>query len=131
MIRLASAVALLITACGGAAEGLVGSWEFDPATFDLVASIRAWPKAELEQRIRETRFDVTFTRERVKWEQSMGYGWGSLSAEAAYTVTAVDGKRVTIETALTGVEKEKLVFSVEGSRLRFGLKGRSIILRRR
>ena len=121
----------LLAACAGADERLLGEWEFDPATFELVKSIREWPKAELEQRIRETRFSLTFTRDRVSWDQSMGYGWGELKAEASYAVTSVDGNRVRIETALNGVERETLVLSVEGDQLRFGLRGRSIILRKR
>ncbi len=130
-MRGALALALLLAACSGADERLIGEWEFDPATFDLVKSIREWPEAEREQRIRESRFDLSFTRDRVKWDQSMGYGWGTLHAEAAYMVKSVEGNRVKIETALYGVERETLVFSLDGRRLRFGLKGRSIILRRK
>jgi hypothetical protein len=129
--RFAFLLLASLAGCADAGERLVGSWEFDPATFDLVKTIREWPKAELEQRIKETRFDLVFTKDTVKWDQEMGYGWGVLHAEARYTVKEVEGNRVTIETALTGPEAERFTFSVQGDRLRFGLRGRSIILRRK
>jgi len=124
-------LALLLAACGSAEKEILGRWEFDPETFELVKTIREWPPEEKARRIAETRFDLTFTEKSIRWEQEMGYGWGTLSAEAPYTIASVDGKRVTIRTALRGVERESYVFSVDGDRLRFGVGGRSIILRRR
>ncbi|MHC4450562.1 MAG: hypothetical protein ACYS0E_10595 [Planctomycetota bacterium] len=54
---------------------------------------------------------------------------GGRSSKGRYDVEEVDGNRVTIMTSLDG-KPERFVFSVQGDRLRFGLKGRSIILKR-
>jgi hypothetical protein len=119
-------VALCLAGCGGAPERLVGKWEFDPETMNFSPSFRELPQEGKERALAQTRWSLEFTKTELKWDHSM-WGWGSLAFKAKYEVESHDGNRVTIKVEPVG----KLVFTVTEDRLRFGYKGRPIILKRK
>jgi hypothetical protein len=73
--------------------------------------------------------DLTLNGKEITWEQDLP-SWGSFSAKGTYTVAETHGNRVTIDANFGG-SKGRLVFTVGENRLRFGLSGRSIILKRK
>lgn len=119
----------LLAACGSAADRLVGTWQFDKATYELIQRYRELPPGEQVHWVATARMDLTFTEEEITWEQDLP-SWGTRSVRGAYTVAETHGARVTIDATFAG-KKERLVLTVDEDRLRFGLGGRSIILRRK
>jgi hypothetical protein len=119
----------LLAACNTAADRMLGSWVFDKATYELIPRYRALPPDEQRHWVDMARMDLTLNGKEITWEQDLP-SWGSRSAKGAYTVAETHGNRVTIDANFGG-RKERLVFTVEEDRLRFGLSGRSIILKRK
>jgi len=120
--------ALALGGCGSAADELVGEWVFDGATYELVPRYRELSAEERQQWVDMARMNLTITENRIRWDQDLP-AWGRRSAEGAYTVVATKGRRVTVDATFDG-KRERFVFTLDEERLRFGLAGRSIILRR-
>ncbi|MDH3591835.1 MAG: hypothetical protein OER88_08155 [Planctomycetota bacterium] len=121
---------LFLLGCGGAAKDLIGSWEFDVATYELVQKFREISPKEQQHWVETAHMNLTITASGIVWEQSLP-GWGARSTTGTYTVVDVDGARVTVDAEFEDVKKKKrYVFTVDENRLRFGLGGRSIILKR-
>jgi hypothetical protein len=127
-MRLQIVLFLLLAGCNRTAERMVGEWRFDPATYELIPRYRELSPEEQRHWIETARFDLTITEDRLAWDQELP-GWGRREVEGRYEIEDVDGGRVTL-TALFEGKPERMVFTVQENRLRFGLKGRSIILRR-
>ena len=121
-------LAPLLLACNNSADRLRGKWEFDAATYELIPKYQALSVEGKKHWVETARFDLTITEKNLSIEQKLP-GWGNRSSKGRYEVEEVDGNRVTVMTLLDG-RPERLVFSVQENRLRFGLKGRSIILKR-
>ena len=116
---------LLLGACGSASDRLLGSWEMDIATLNLSPTFREMDQVSREYTLRETRWNLEFTKDKLKWDHAM-WGWGSEQWEAKYKIYSHDGNRVTVDVGIT-----KITFTVTDDRLRFGYKGRPILLRRK
>jgi hypothetical protein len=127
-VRILVLPLLLVAACNRSAERLVGEWQFDAATYELIPKYRALSVEQKKHWVDTAQFDLSITADTIAVEQKLP-GWGNRSSKGRYEVEEVDGDRVTIMTSLDG-KPERFVFSVQGDRLRFGLKGRSIILKR-
>jgi len=83
-----------------------------------------------DRRVERAKFDLELTADRIRIEQDMMV-WGERKAEGAYRVHSQDGNRVVLLMDIEGWDKGRLVLTVQGDRLRFGLGGRSMILKRR
>jgi hypothetical protein len=127
-VRILFLPLLLVAACNRSAERLVGEWQFDAATYELIPKYQALSVEQKKHWVDTAQFDLSITADTIGVEQKLP-GWGNRSSNGRYEVEGVDGNRVTILATLDG-KPERFVFSVEGDRLRFGLKGRSIILKR-
>lgn len=123
---------LLLAGCNAAGDRLKGSWEFDKATYELIPKYQALTPGEQRFWVDTATMDLTFTGDTMTWDQNLP-GWGRRSARGKYKVVDSDGNRVTLEAELDDRSgKERFVFTVQGHDvLRFGLGGRSIILRRK
>ena len=124
---------LLLGACGSASDRLLGSWVMDVATLNLSPHFRELDQSQKENVIGQTRWNLEFTKTRLKWDHAM-YGWGAEKWEAAYTVKETEGNRATLEVDRPGKrpgKKMKLVVTVTDERLQFSVQGRSIILKRK
>jgi hypothetical protein len=129
LLLFVATTAAALGGCAGAADDLIGVWEFDVATYELIERYRIAPPEEQKHWVDTARMDLEFTGDRITWEQRLP-GWGNRTASGSYEVTDTDGARVTIEATLDG-KRERLVLTVVENRLRFGLQGRSIILKRK
>jgi hypothetical protein len=120
---------LLLAACDTASEEILGDWQFDEATYELIQRYKTLSPEMQQHWVDTARMDLSFRDGRLSWKQELP-GWGNRSVEGPYRVIESKGNRVTVE-ATFAERKERLVFTVAEDRLRFGLRGRSIILRRR
>ena len=119
---------LLLLACNNSADRLQGKWQFDAATYELIPKYQSLSVEGKKHWVDTAKFDLTIDADTLSIEQKLP-GWGNRSSKGRYEVEDVDGNRVTVMTLLDG-RPERLVFSVQENQLRFGLKGRSIILKR-
>jgi len=127
-MRFLALLPLLFVACNSAEDRLIGTWEFDEATYELIQRYRSLPADEQRHWVETAKMDVTFTEDRISWEQRLP-GWGNRSAQGYYSVVDTQGNRADLSVYF-GEKEEKLVVTVQENRLRFSLSGRSIILRR-
>ncbi|MHC4938492.1 MAG: hypothetical protein ACYTHK_05950 [Planctomycetota bacterium] len=127
-MRILPLAPLLPLPCSKSADRLQGKWEFDAATYELIPKYQSLSVEGKKHWVDTAQFDLTITEDTLSIEQKLP-GWGNRSSKGRYELEEVDGKRVTVMTILDG-KPERLVFSVQENVLRFGLKGRSIILKR-
>ena len=119
---------LLSVACNRAENDLIGEWEFDAATYELIERYRSLDPEEQKHWVETARMNLAITKSTMRWEQELP-GWGSREDSGSYRVLKSEGRRVDVAWAPGGKE-ETIVFTVEDDRLRFALRGRSIILKR-
>jgi len=121
-------VLVAAAACNRADKQLIGDWEFDEATYELIPRYRELEPEERQHWIETAQLDVSITKDTIGWKQKLP-GWGTREASGAYRVVRTEGRRVDVAWN-PGETAETIVFTVEDDRLRFALKGRSIILKR-
>ena len=115
-------------ACNRAEKELVGTWEFDAATYELIPKYRNLDPQAQAHWLETARMELVITADSIQWEQALP-GWGERQGKGPYRVLRSEGNRVDVAWN-AGEKEETIVFTVKDDRLRFALRGRSIILKR-